>query len=117
MMKANGIDTKLVGLRSNLLNKRHKELYCLFDGKEKDCYEKSKEARDEQVLAFYLAYKNKEGGYLIDLFKKKFLKEAKSREDYLFKKFFSLHKSVTMPKKIKREVFSIFREELGNINK
>jgi len=115
MMKASGINTKLVGLKSNLLSKKHKELYCLFDGKERDCYEKSKEARDEQLLAFYLAYRNKEGGDLIDLFKKKFLEEAKSREDYLFKKFFSVHRSVTMPKRIKSKVTSIFKEELSNI--
>jgi len=71
LMKANGINTKLVGLRSNFLDKKHKELYCLFDGKETDCYEKSKEAKEEQLLAFYLAYKNGQRGYLMDLFKKR----------------------------------------------
>ncbi len=114
-MKANRIDTKIIGLKDNLLSKKHKKLYCLFDGKEVDCYEKSREARDQQLLAFYMAYKNKEKGYLIDLFKKKFLKEAKSREDYLFKKFFSIYESVTIPNKIKNKVFSIFREELSDI--
>jgi len=115
LMKANNVDNKLVGFKSNLLSKKHKELYCLFDGKEKDCYEKSKEARDEQLLAFYMAYKNKQKGYLIDVFKKKFLKEAKAREDYLFKKFFSVHKSVTIPRKIKKSVLNIFKEELNDL--
>jgi len=114
-MKANGLDTKSIGLKNNLLDKKHKELYCLFNGKETDCYEKSKESRDEQLLAFYMAHRNKERGYLIDLFKKRFLEEAKSKEDYLFKKFFSLHKSVTMPKKIKNRVFGIFREEMTDL--
>jgi len=115
MMKANNIDTRVVGFKSNLLDKKHKKLYCLFDGKEVDCYEKSKEARDEQLLAFYMAYKNKQSGYLIDLFKKTFLKEAESREDSLFKKFFSLNKPFTMPSKIEKGVLSIFKEELRDL--
>ncbi len=114
-MKANNVDTKSVGLRSNLLDKKHKKLYCLFDGKERDVYEKSKEARDEQLLAFYMAYRNNHKGYLINLFKRTFLKEAKEREDALSKKFFSIHKSVTMPKNIKKNVLAIFKEELKNL--
>jgi len=111
-MKANKIDTKIIGFKNNLLVKKYKNFYCLFNGKNIDCYEKSKEARDEQLLAFYMAYKNGEKGYLIDLFKKKFLKEAKSREDELFKRFFSIHKPTTIPKNIKEKIFSIYREEL-----
>ena len=53
----------------------------------KESYEKSKEAYDQQLLAFYLAYRNKAKGYLIDLFKKKYLKQAKQREDELINKF------------------------------
>lgn len=111
-MKANGIDTKGVGLR-NLLDKRYKNLYCLF-AKKKDMYESSKEARDEQLLAFYMAYKNGVSGYMIDLFKKKFLNEAVTREDELFKKFFSIHKPATMPRIIKKNVLKIYEEELKN---
>jgi 7-cyano-7-deazaguanine synthase in queuosine biosynthesis len=116
LMRANGISLERVGFKRNLLDKKHKNLYCLFDGKEIDCYEKSREARDEQLLAFYMAYRNNQRGYLIDLFKKKFLEEAKSREDHLFKKFFSIHKSITMPKKIEKRVLSIFREELKDLS-
>ena len=115
MLKANKIDVKKIGFRENLLEKNHKELYCLFDGKEVGCYEKSNDARDEQLLAFYMAYRNGEKGYLIDLFKEKFLKEAKSREDDLIKKFFSIHKSVTMPGNIREKVFSIYKEEMKNL--
>lgn len=114
-MKANGIDIKTAGFKSNLLDKKHEKLYCLFNGKATDCYEKSKEARDQQLLAFYMAWKNGENGYLIDLFKKKFLEEAKSREDELIKKFFSLYESITIPKNLKKEIFSIYKEELKNI--
>ena len=114
-MKANDFDTRSVGFRSNMLDKKHKKLYCLFDGKDVDCYEKSKEAKDEQLLAFYMAYKRGEKGYLIDLFKKQFLKEAKANEDRLRDKFFSIHKSVTMPRRINKAVESIYREELSKL--
>ena len=112
LMKANGIDTKGVGLR-NLLDKKYKNLYCLF-AKKKDLYESSKEAKDEQLLAFYMAYKNGAKGYMIDLFKKKFLKEAVARQDELFKKFFSIHKPTTMPRAIRKNVIKIYKEELKN---
>lgn len=114
-MKANKIETKKVGLKDNLLDKKHKDFYRLFNGKNIDCYEKSKEVRDEQLLAFYMAYRNGERGYLIDLFKKRFLEEVKSREDELIKKFFSLHESITIPKNMKEKIFGIYREELKNI--
>ncbi|MEM5793390.1 MAG: hypothetical protein QXY45_03500 [Candidatus Aenigmatarchaeota archaeon] len=78
-------------------------------------YERSQEAKEEQLLAFYMAYKNGEKGYLINLFKKNFLKEAKEKEEALFKKFFSIHKSITIPSRIKRKLNSIFKEELSEL--
>lgn len=115
-MRANGIDPKTVGFRLNLFEKRYKKLYRLFDGREIDMYEKSEEAKEEQLLAFYLVYRNKQKGNLIDLFKRKFLEEAKSKEDYLVKKFLSLHKSITMPRKIRKNVLSVFEEELSSFS-
>lgn len=116
LMKANNVDTKSAGFKKDLFGKENRNLYCLFKGKEVGSYEKSIEAMDEQLLAFYMAYKNGERGYLLDLFKKKFLEEAKSREDELIKKFFSLHDSITIPKNMKKEIFSIYKEELKNIS-
>jgi len=108
---ANDIDPKIAQLHP-LLDKKHKELYCLFNGKEADCYEKSEEARDQQLLAFYLAYKNNHKGYLIDLFKKQFLKEAQSREDQLHNHFFKLHSMRNLPKNIVQPLKSIYNEHL-----
>lgn len=115
MIKGNKTDVKTVGFKKNLLNKGNIDLYCLFGGKKVSSYEKSMEARDEQLLAFYMAYRNGEKGYLIDLFKEKFLEEAKSREDELIKRFFSIQDSVTMPRNIKKSVFSIYKEELRDL--
>jgi len=113
MIKAFNFDAKEVGFSKNSLDKKYKKFYALFNGKEVDHYEKSKQARDEQLLAFYLAYKNGADGYLMEEFKKKFLNEAKKREDELYKEFLTIHDSVTMPNKIKNKVFSIYKEELN----
>jgi len=113
-MKAFGIDPKVVGLRNILLDKNNKRLFCLFNGSEVDCYEKSKEARDQQLLAFLMTYENGERGPLIEIFKKKFLEEAKEREDELRKRFFSIYKSKTMPRKVEQRVTSIYKEELSD---
>jgi len=112
-MLANGINPKNVGLGA-LLSKKYEKFYRLFNGEKIDCYEKSKEARDQQMLAFYLAYKNKARGYLIEKFKKRFLSEATRREDELRKKFFKVYKA-NIPKEIKRDVVSIFKEELKEL--
>jgi len=91
-MKAHGIDTKRVGFKKDLLSKEHKRLYTIFNGSETDEYEQSKEAKEQQLLAFYLAYKRGEKGYLIDYFKKYYLNKVKKnikrlKEKYLNKCF------------------------------
>jgi len=63
------------------------------------------------MFAFYLAYRNNAKGYLIDLFKKKFLKEVIANEDKFYKKFFKISKFVNYPKQ-KNEILSIYKEEL-----
>lgn len=114
LMRAFGANPKDVGLRSSFLEKKHQKLYCLFGGKKTDSYDRSKDVRDEQLLEFYLAYKEGARGYLIDKFRKKFLDEAKEREDELRKKFFRIYPSI-MPKKIERKVNSIYKEELKDL--
>jgi hypothetical protein len=114
IFKALNINTKKVGFKNGMLTQNHKSYYSIFGVNVNDCdYDVSGVGRDEQLLAFYLAHKNKVKGELIDEFKKRFLDEAKEREDELYKKFFSVHKSLTLPKKIKRKVISIFKEELN----
>lgn len=112
MLKAIGINPKTLKFPYNLLEKKYKKYYVIFKGPEIDCYEKSKEAFEEQIFAFYLAYKNKTRGYLIDLFRKKYLSEAKQREDEFYKKYLTPYPDPNMPKKLKKQVFSIYKEEL-----
>jgi hypothetical protein len=85
----------------------------LFNKHTERVLEKPRAVRDEQLLAFYLAYRNKDKGYLIDEFKRKFLSEAKAREDELYNKFFTVYNAVSLFGKLKREVNSIYKEELS----
>lgn len=110
--KAHGIDVKKNGFSKNLFDKKYKDYFALFNGKKVDVYNRNEEAKEQDLIAFYLAYKNKAKGYLVDLFKKKFLDEAKEKEDLLYKKFFKIYPS-SMPSKIKQEVVSIYKEELN----
>ncbi|RLE38743.1 hypothetical protein DRJ17_03015 [Candidatus Woesearchaeota archaeon] len=109
-----GIDPKLVGLRSKFLDKKHKKFYTLFDRKSKDvdADDYTDVAIEQQMLGFYMAYKNGHKGYLIDLFKRKFLDEAKNREDELYKKYFSVYDTPDIPRELKNRVINIYKEEL-----
>ena len=104
---ANNLAPKKLGFKSNLLDKKYKEYFYLFKGKKRSgCYE-TKYSRDKDLFSFYLAYRNNTKGYLIDLFKKQYLQEAKEREDELFKKFYRIYDS-NLPVKIKNKVLSPF---------
>ncbi|MCS7135341.1 MAG: hypothetical protein NZ893_02795 [Candidatus Aenigmarchaeota archaeon] len=113
--KAIGVDPKTVGFEKDLFKKEFLNNFSLFNGKTNNSlvYDYSGLGRDEQLFAFYLAYRNGQKGRAIEIFKKNYLKEAKQREDELFKEFFGVFNPVTIPKEIKNNVISIFKEELG----
>jgi hypothetical protein len=94
----------------NMFNRESKNYYPLFK-KPKRILEKPIAVRDEQLLSFYLAYKNGSRGYLIEKFKEKFLGEAKKREDELYKRFFRVYDAKSLKGKMKQDVCSIFKEE------
>jgi hypothetical protein len=114
IFKALNINTKKLGFPNGMLSKNHMQYYSIFSSnKDLSPYDSSGVGRDEQLLAFLLATKNKVKGELIDEFKKRFMKEVEGREDELRKKFFTIHKSFTIPKKIKIRLLSIYKEELS----
>ncbi|MFH1784660.1 MAG: hypothetical protein ABH868_07230 [bacterium] len=113
-MHAVGIDPAQAGFHKKLLNKKHSKLYALFNGSDVDHYERSPEARDQQLLAFYMAYKRGIKGELIDMFRKKHLGEAKKREKELHQKFFTIYET-ELPRKIKKKVCRIYTDELRNV--
>ena len=111
-MRAFGIDTDMVGFHRSMLNKGDMKYYALFKGKKIDCDDKNSHARDQQLLAFYLAYKRGAKGYLINQFRREFYDEAVEREDELMKEFLTAHKC-DLPKEINSDVMSIYKEELS----
>jgi hypothetical protein len=117
-----GINPKRVEFKKDMLGKECRALYTLFssrasqDGDDRiKPYDLTGLGKDEQLFAFYLAYKRGAQGYLIDEFKEHFLKTAVSREDELYSTFLKPHTSITMPEKIRKSVMSIYKEELKNI--
>ena len=111
-LKACGVDPKVANLNLDMFGKGYETFYPLFV-EPKRAYERPKAVRDEQLFAFYLAYKNKCTGYLIDKFKELFLNEAKEREDELYNKFFGVHHPLSIPQSVYHKLKSIFKEELG----
>jgi len=114
---ANNIDPAKIGIPTNMLELKYKNKYALFeDGNNKDsAYDESRLGRDEQLLAFFLAYKNGKKGELIDLFKSLYLKEAEKREKELKEEYFGIHSTKTLPKELKDKLLNIYKEELKNL--
>jgi hypothetical protein len=112
--KALNIDVSKLGFKEDMLSENYTNYFSIFKtGDRRFMYDTSGLGRDEQLLAFYLAFKNGVKGDLIEEFKKRFLDEVKKREDDLIKEFLKVHDSFTIPKKIKQKTLSIYREELG----
>ena len=86
-LKALDISPERVGFYQNdMLSLKKKNLYVIFNGEnDSSSYGGSGLGKDEQLLAFYLAYKNGVKGQLIDLFKKNYLKEVEEKKKSLLK--------------------------------
>ena len=113
--KAFGFDAKKMHLNRNFFEKGCEKLYPVFNRNPERTYEKPPKVRDEQLLSFYLAYKNGVKGYLIDKFKKECLNEAKQRYEELHKTFFGIHPADSLPKSMKQDITSIYKEEMSKL--
>jgi len=116
-MLANGINPKTVGFKRNLLRDKYHPLYTVFNtGKMKDfSYDQSRAGRDEQILAFLMAYRENHKGPVMTSFARRFLKYARKNEKRLRQKYFGIHSTKTIPKELKSRVLNIFRHELKNL--
>lgn len=113
--KALGHDPKVAGINKNLFEGKYRRFFALFSNKSRQLYEKPPQVREEQLLAFLLAFRNGVKGELIDLFKKNYLKEAEEREKELRQKFFGIHSVAGIPKQYQNKLLKIFREELEHL--
>ena len=111
--KALGISPERVGFYNNdMLSFKKEKYYVLFNGENNiSVYGGSGLGRDEQLLAFYLAYKNGVKGELIYKFKSLFLEEAEKKKEKLIKEYFSIHSSYSLPSSLRKKTLRIFEKE------
>jgi len=112
LLKANGVNPSDAGLKRNMLGRDSEKYYSLFNGSEIDSNDKSEWARDEILLAFYMAYKKGARGYLIEKFKRRFLKEAARREKELRGRFLTAQGGESIPPEFRKKILSIYESEL-----
>jgi hypothetical protein len=115
LIVASGFDPATVGLTRNMLTKECRDYYSLFGGSSVNTYALTGRGRDEQLFGFYLAWKNGDRSDLVQEFAERFLDEARDREDELYKTFFGLHESITMPRHIAEKAMSIYKEVLSDL--
>jgi hypothetical protein len=115
LIVASGFDPATVGLTRNMLTKECRDYYSLFGGSSVNTYALTGRGRDEQLFGFYLAWKNGDRSDLVQEFEDRFLDEARDREDELYKTFFGLHESITMPRHIAEKAMSIYKEVLSDL--
>jgi hypothetical protein len=115
LIKASGFDPKEVGLNRNMLTDEMRDYFSLFGGSSVNTYALTGRGRDEQLFAFYLAWRNGDRSPLVEEFEKRFLDEARGREDELYKTFFGIHDAMTLPSHIKNRAESIYKEALSDV--
>ncbi len=117
--KALRIDPAVVGFPAiDMFSLRKKHLYSLFvNSREPSAYGGSGLGRDEQLLAFYLAYQNGARGQVMSEYKRLHHKEALKRRDELILTYFGIHSSITLPPRTRKKALAIFRAEQKNIMK
>ncbi|MEM4397760.1 MAG: hypothetical protein QW757_04015 [Candidatus Woesearchaeota archaeon] len=115
-MLANNLYPKSIGFRTDMLVKENEHLFSCFGIEKKEgCsvgYDASGCGSEEQLYAFYLAYKNGFKGELIEKFKIDLLKNVEPRANELKKKYFGIHPSKTIPLKFKEKLEKTFELEL-----
>jgi len=114
---ANGIDPKTVGFKHDLLRQKYQHLYTIFQNRKvRDYgYDQSEAGKKEQLLAFYLAYKQGLRQPVMLTFMKKYLKAVRKKEKILRKIYFGIHSTKTIPDAIRPRVLQIFRSELKSM--
>lgn len=115
---AHGIDPKSVGIKDNLLGEEHAHLYPIFNlsSSKAYSYDQSGAGRDEQLLAYLMAYRLGAKGTLIDSFEKEYLVETENREKELRSKFFGIHSITTVPSEFRSKLLQIYKKELSSLS-
>ena len=110
MMRAFGWDPSRVGVRRDMLQASDGPLYRIFDGKKTDNYERSTEAREEQMLAFLLAVERGLEGPLVARFRRGVGRQAKRNRAALVNKFLTLYPAGTVPVELRPNLLHILND-------
>ncbi|OGK13946.1 hypothetical protein A3C98_01550 [Candidatus Roizmanbacteria bacterium RIFCSPHIGHO2_02_FULL_37_15] len=112
-LKALNISPERVGFyNSDMLSFKKEKYYVLFNGEsDNSAYGGSGLGRDEQLLAFYLAYKNGVKDELINKFKSLHLEEAEKKKEKLIKEYFGILSSYSLPSTLRKKTLRIFEKE------
>lgn len=112
-----GVDPKTIGFKHDLLRSKYQHLYTLFTTNriKETGYDQSEAGRDEQILAFYMAYKNGYKGPVMNLFVRHYLAYAKKHEKKLRQIYFGIHSTKTVPQELRTKLLRIYRQELDNL--
>lgn len=111
---AHGISPKTVGFKRDLLRTKYHHIYTIFSTSriKEFGYDQSELGKNEQILAFYLAYQRGYRGPVMSSFIRRYLPYARKHETALRKNFFGIHSTRTIPQDIKAKVLRIYRQEL-----
>ena len=111
---AHGIDPKNVGFKHDLMRAKYHHLYIIFGSSriKEFGYDQSEAGKDEQILAFLLAYKRGIRGPVMRTFTRRFLTYARKHEKHLRQRFFGVHSTRTIPQEIKPRVVRMYHQEL-----
>jgi len=112
-----GVSPKRVGFKHNLMAKKYKKLFSIFDSSKIKAYgfDQSKVGMDEQIFSFYLAYKKGIKGPLMIEFVRKYLGYAEKNRISFRKRFFGIHSNKTVPNPVRSKIMRIFRQELAEV--
>ena len=114
---AHGIDPKVVGFKRDLIRTKYHHIYTIFSSARirEFGYDQSEAGKDEQILAFLLAYRRGDRGPVMRCFARRYLTYAKKHEKALRQNFFGIHTTRTIPSDVKQKVIRIFHQELDHL--
>ena len=114
---AHGIDPKVVGFKRDLIRTKYHHIYTIFSSARirEFGYDQSEAGKDEQILAFLLAYRRGVRGPVMTSFARRYLTYAKKHEKALRQNFFGIHTTRTIPSDVKQKVIRIFHQELDHL--
>ena len=116
--KALNFSPERVGFYEEMLSNDKEKYFVIFDdGKVESTYGSSGLGKDEQLLAFYLAYKNGAKGALIEKFKQRYLNEVEKKKDKLIEEYFGIHSSFSLPSSLRGKVLRIYKKEQEKVLK